>query len=406
MKMYKKSSKLDNVCYEIRGPVPEKARQLEEEGYNIIKLNTGNPPAFGICAPDEIIHDVILNIRASEAYTESRGIFPARKAIMQYYKLKGINNIEIDDIYIGNGVSELIVMAMQGLLDNGDEVLIPAPDYPLWTAAVSLSGGKPVHYLCDESQDWIPDLKDIRKKVSSKTKGIVVINPNNPTGAVYPLEVLEEIVKIAVENQLIIFSDEIYEMIVYDDAKAISMATLTDEVLVVTFNGLSKSHRIPGFRVGWMFLSGNKEMARDYIEGLNILSTMRLCSNVPAQYAIQTALGGPQDIKQLIAPGGRLYEQRNVAYEVFNSIPGISSTKPKGALYLFPKIDVKKYNIKDDQKFVYDFLIAKKVLLVQGTGFNWPNPDHFRVVFLPDVDEIKEVGNRLRDFLSDYRQQN
>lgn len=404
MRVYKKSSRLENVCYEIRGPVPEKARQLEEEGYNIIKLNTGNPPAFGITAPDEIIHDVILNLRASEAYCDSKGLFAARKAIMQYYELKGINNIEIDDIYIGNGLSELIVMAIQGLLENGDEVLIPAPDYPLWTAAVSLSGGKPVHYICNEEEDWLPDIKDIRRKVSAKTKGIVVINPNNPTGAVYPREILEEIVKIAEDNELILFSDEIYEQVVYDGSVAISLATLTDKVLVVTFNGLSKSHRIPGFRVGWMLLSGNKKMAKDYIEGLNILSTMRLCGNVPGQFAIQTALGGPQDIKQLTSPGGRLYEQRNVAYEVFNSIPGISSTKPKGALYLFPKIDIKRYNIRDDQKFVYDFLVEKKVLLVQGTGFNWPHPDHFRVVFLPDVEEIKEVGNRLRDFLASYKQ--
>ncbi len=405
MKIYKKSSKLDNVCYEIRGPVPEKARQLEEEGFKIIKLNTGNPPAFAISAPDEIIHDVILNIRSAEPYCDSKGLFSARKAIMQYYELKGIDDLDIEYIYVGNGVSELIVMAMQGLLNNGDEVLIPAPDYPLWTAAVSLSGGKPVHYICDEQQEWLPDIREIKKKINSRTKGIVVINPNNPTGAVYPKEILEEIVKLAEENELIIYADEIYENILYDDAVHFPMSTLTKKVLVVTFGGLSKSHRIPGFRVGWMVLTGNREMAKDYIDGLNILASMRLCGNVTGQFAIQTALGGPQDIKQLTLPGGRLYDQRNLAYEIFNSVPGISSTKPKGALYLFPKIDTKMYNIKDDQKFVYDFLVAKKVLIVQGTGFNWPHPDHFRVVFLPDIEELKEVGKRFADFLKDYRQE-
>jgi len=404
MKIYKKSSKLDSVCYEIRGPVPEKARQLEEEGYTIIKLNTGNPPAFGIFAPDEIIHDVVLNITTAEAYCDSKGLFPARKAVMQYYELKGIENISINHIYLGNGVSELIVMAMQGLLNNSDEVLIPTPDYPLWTAAVSLSGGKPVHYLCDEQQEWCPDIKDIRKKVNSKTKGIVVINPNNPTGTVYPKEILEEIVKIAVENELIIFADEIYDNILYDNAVHYSMATLTKEVLVVTFGGLSKTHRLPGFRIGWMILTGNKDCATDYIDGINILSSMRLCGNVTGQLAIQSALGGPQDIVKLTSPGGRLYEQRNLAYEIFNSIPGVSCVKPRGALYLFPKIDTKLYNIKDDQKLVYDFLIAKKVLIVQGTGFNWPAPDHFRVVFLPDIEELKEVGKRFADFLKDYKQ--
>ncbi len=404
-RIYKKSSKLDNVCYEIRGPVLEKAKQLEEEGFTIIKLNTGNPPAFGINAPDEIIHDVILNLPHAEAYCDSKGIFPARKAIMQYYELKGIEDIDTDYIYIGNGVSELIVMSMQGLLNNGDEVLIPAPDYPLWTAAVSLSGGKPVHYLCDESQDWIPDIKDIKKKISPHTKGIVVINPNNPTGAVYPKEILLEIVKIAEENNLIIYADEIYDNILYDDATHVPLATLTKDVLVVTFGGLSKTHRLPGFRVGWMILTGDRENTKDYIDGLNILSSMRLCSNVQGQYAIQTALGGPQDIKKLTLPGGRLYEQRNYAYSIFNSIDGLTCTKPKGALYLFPKIDVKKFNIKDDQKFVYDFLVSKKILLVQGTGFNWPTPDHFRVVFLPDLEELKEVATRLADFLKDYRQE-
>lgn len=404
-RIYKKSSKLEHVCYEIRGPVLEKAKQLEEEGFSIIKLNTGNPPAFGINAPDEIIHDVILNLPQAEAYCDSKGIFPARKAIMQYYELKGIEDIDTNYIYIGNGVSELIVMAMQGLLNNGDEVLIPAPDYPLWTAAVSLSGGKPVHYMCDEEQNWMPDIKDIKKKITPNTKGIVIINPNNPTGSVYSKDVLMEIVKIAEENEIIIFADEIYDNILYDDAVHIPVATLTKDVLVVTFGGLSKTHRLPGFRVGWMILTGDKENTKDYIEGLNILSSMRLCSNVQGQYAIQTALGGPQDIKKLTAPGGRLYEQRNLAYKIFSSIDGVSCVKPQGALYLFPKIDTKKFNIKDDQKFVYDFLVAKKVLLVQGTGFNWPNPDHFRVVFLPDLEQLEEVGQRFKDFLKDYKQE-
>jgi len=404
MKTYFKSTKLDNVCYEIRGPVLEKAKQLEEEGYNIIKLNTGNPPAFGIIAPDDIIHNIILNIKQAEPYSDSKGIVSARESIRAYYELKGIEDIDLDDIYIGNGVSELIVMSMQGLLNNNDEVLIPSPDYPLWTAAVSLSGGKPVHYICDESQDWIPDINDIKNKITSKTKGIVVINPNNPTGAVYPKEILYEIVKIAEENELILYSDEIYEKIVYDNNVHINIASLTKKTLVVTFNGLSKSHRIPGYRVGWMVLTGNKENAKDYIEGLNILASMRLCGNVIAQYAIQPALEGYQDIVKLISPGGRLYEQRNMTYKIFNSIKGISCTKPQGALYLFPKIDTKLYNIKDDQKFIYDFLVAKKVLLVQGTGFNWPYPDHFRVVFLPTIEEIQEVGNRLSDFLKDYKQ--
>ncbi|MCX7820596.1 MAG: pyridoxal phosphate-dependent aminotransferase [Brevinematales bacterium] len=404
-RVYKKSMKLEHVCYEIRGPVLEKAKQLEEEGFNIIKLNTGNPPAFGINAPDEIIHDVILNLPHAEAYSDSKGIFPARKAIMQYYELKGIEDIDTEYIYIGNGVSELIVMAMQGLLNNGDEVLIPAPDYPLWTAAVSLSGGKPVHYICDEEQNWMPDIKDIKKKITPNTKGIVIINPNNPTGSVYSKDVLMEIVKLAEENEIILFADEIYDNILYDDAVHIPIATLTKDVLVVTFGGLSKTHRLPGFRVGWMILTGDKESTKDYIEGLNILSSMRLCSNVQGQYAIQTALGGPQDIKKLTAPGGRLYEQRNLAYKIFSSIDGVSCVKPQGALYLFPKIDIKKFNIKDDQKFVYDFLVAKKVLLVQGTGFNWPTPDHFRVVFLPDLEELQEVGQRFKDFLKDYKQE-
>lgn len=404
MRTFKKSSKLENVFYDIRGPVLEEAKRLEEEGFSIIKLNTGNPPPFGIGAPDEIIHDVILNIKSAEGYCDSKGLFPARKAIMQYCQLKGIEDVDVGDIYIGNGVSELIVLAMQGLLDSGDEVLIPMPDYPLWTGAANLAGGKAVHYLCDEASDWIPDIGDIKKKITSRTKGIVIINPNNPTGAVYPKEVLQNIVDIAVAHKLIVFSDEIYDRILYDDAAHVSTASLSKETLFITMNGLSKSHRIPGFRAGWMVLSGNKAIAKDYIEGLDILSNMRLCSNVPAQLTIQTALGGHQSLTDLILPGGRLREQRDSAFELFNKIPGISCTKPKGALYLFPKIDIKKYNIKDDEKFVLDFLIQKKVLLVRGMGFNWPNPDHFRVVFLPPVNELKLVAERMTDFLKDYRQ--
>ncbi len=402
--IYKKSSKLDNVFYDIRGPVLEEAKRLEEEGFSIIKLNTGNPPAFDINAPDEIIRDVILNIKSAEAYCDSKGLFPARKAIMQYCQLKNISDVGIDDIYIGNGVSEMIVMAMQGLLNNGDEVLIPAPDYPLWTGAANLAGGKPVHYLCDESQGWIPDVEDIRKKITSRTKGIVIINPNNPTGAVYPVEVVKKIVDMAVEKKLIVFSDEIYDKILYDGATHTATASLSNETLFVTFNGLSKSHRVPGFRAGWMIVSGKKDMALDYIEGLNMLASMRLCSNVPAQLTIQTALFGHQSLTALIQPGGRLYEQRNFAWKTFNEIPGLSAVKPMGALYLFPKIDVNKFNVTDDEKFVLDFLRDKKVLLVRGKGFNWPHPDHFRVVFLPNLEEMKEVADRMADFLKDYRQ--
>ncbi len=401
---FKKSNKLDNVFYDIRGPVLQEANRLEEEGATIIKLNTGNPPQFGITAPDEIIHDVILNIKNAEGYCDSKGLFQARKAIMQYCQLKGIEGVDVGDIYIGNGVSELIVLALQGLLNNGDEILVPMPDYPLWTGAANLAGGKAVHYFCDESQDWIPDIEDIRKKISDKTKGIVVINPNNPTGSVYPVEILQKIVDIAVEKKLIVFSDEIYDRILYDDATHTSTASLSGEILFITMNGLSKSHRIPGFRAGWMVISGKKEMAADYIEGLDILSNMRLCSNVPAQLTIQTALGGHQSLTELIKPGGRLKEQRDFSYSLFNDIPGLSCNKPKGALYLFPKIDIKRFNIRDDEKFVLDFLRQKKVMLVRGMGFNWPEPDHFRVVFLPPVEEMKIVAERLADFLKDYHQ--
>ncbi|NLJ66924.1 MAG: pyridoxal phosphate-dependent aminotransferase [Clostridiales bacterium] len=404
MKMIKKSSKLDNVCYDIRGPVLDESKRLEEEGYNIIKLNIGNPAPFGLKAPDEIIVDVIMNLRNAQGYSDSKGIFAARKAVMQYCQQKGIDNVEIDDIYIGNGVSELIMIAMQGLLDNGDEVLIPAPDYPLWTAAVNLSGGTPVHYMCDEESDWYPDLEDIRKKVTPNTKGIVVINPNNPTGSVYPVEILEGIIEIAREHELIVFSDEIYDKILYDGATHTSTAALADDILFITMNGLSKSHRIAGFRAGWMVISGDKSKAKDYIEGLNMLSSMRLCSNVPAQYTIQTALGGYQSIKDLVMPGGRLKEQRDYAWERLNSIPGISCVKPKGAFYLFPKVDMKRYSIISDEKFVLDFLLQEKVLLVQGTGFNWPEHDHFRIVFLPNLTDLRIALDRFEYFLSNYSQ--
>jgi len=400
-----KSKKLDNVCYEIRGPLLREAKRLEEEGYTIINLSSGNPPVFGINAPDEIIHDVVFNIRSAQAYGDSKGLFAARKAIMQRCQLIGIEGVEIDDIYVGNGVSEMIMMAMQGLLNNGDEMLVPSPDYPLWTAAINLSGGKAVHYLTDEESDWSPDLKDIESKITPKTKGIVVINPNNPTGAVYHRDVLVKIVKLAEKHNLIIYADEIYDQILYDGAKHIPLASLSKDVLFVTFNGLSKSHRIPGLRAGWMVVSGKKHVARDYMtEGLDTLANMRMCGNMAAQFAIQTALGGRQSILDLTAPGGRLYEQRKAAYESFKAIPGISCVKPMGALYLFPKIDVKKYRIHDDQRFLLDFLLEKKVLMVQGTGFNWKKPDHFRVVFLPTVEEIKMVAKHMADFLKEYRQ--
>ena len=405
MREIAKSNKMENICYEIRGPLLEAAKRLEEEGYTIIKLNSGNPPAFGINAPDEIIHDVVLNIRSAQAYGDSKGLFAARKAIMQQCQLKGIEGVEIDDIYVGNGVSEMIMMAMQGLLNDGDEVLVPSPDYPLWTAAISLSGGKPVYYICDEASEWNPDLKDMESKITSRTRGIVMINPNNPTGAVYPKEVLLKIVEMAEKHDLILFTDEIYDEILYDDAKHIPLASLSKDILFVTFNGLSKSHRIPGLRAGWMIVSGKKAVAKNYMtEGLDVLSNMRMCGNVVAQLAIQTALGGYQSLKQLISPGGRLYEQRNAAYECFRSIPGITCVKPMGALYLFPKVDIKRYAIRDDQKFLLDFLLEKKVLMVQGTGFNWQAADHFRVVFLPPVEEIKLVAERLADFLKEYRQ--
>ncbi|MES2674830.1 MAG: pyridoxal phosphate-dependent aminotransferase [Pseudomonadota bacterium] len=404
MNTIKKSDKLNGVCYDIRGPVLEHAYRLEEEGHRILKLNIGNPAPFGFAAPDEIIQDVIYNLPNAEGYTASRGLFVARKAVMQEYQRLNIPNVEIDDIFLGNGASELIVMAMQALLNNGDEILVPAPDYPLWTAAVNLAGGNARHYLCDEQSDWFPDIADIKSKITDKTRGIVVINPNNPTGAVYSQDVLEQIVQVAREHNLIIFSDEIYSKILYDDAVFIPMARLAQDVLCVSFNGLSKSYRLAGFRSGWMVISGPKHRAKGYIEGLEMLSSMRLCANVPAMYAVQTALGGYQSINELIIPGGRLRDQRDAAMKALEGVPGISCVKPKGALYLFPKINLDMYKIKDDQQMVLDFLIQEKILLVQGTAFNWPSPDHFRIVFLPREDDLTKAINRFGEFLSRYSQ--
>lgn len=398
-----KSDKLKDVCYDIRGPVLKAANAMEEQGHRIIKLNIGNPAPFGFEAPQEILSDVISNLPNAVGYCDSKGLFAARKAIVHYYQTKGLLGVDVNDIYIGNGVSELIVMAMQALLNNGDEMLVPAPDYPLWTAAVTLSGGTPVHYLCDEDQGWFPDLADIERKITPKTRGIVVINPNNPTGAVYSKEVLEGIVALARKHGLIIFADEIYDKILYDEAQHTSIATLAPDLLCVTFNGLSKSYRVAGFRSGWLMVSGNKRIAKDYIEGLDMLASMRLCANVQAQFAIQTALGGYQSINDLIRPGGRLYEQRELAHKMLTAIPGVTCVKPTGALYLFPKLDAEMYPIENDQAFILEFLQAEKVLLVQGTGFNWPKPDHFRVVFLPHREELIEAINRLARFLENYR---
>ncbi len=404
MRSINKSQKLEHVCYDIRGPVLEEAKRLEDEGYRIAKLNIGNPAPFGFATPDEMVHDIVINITRAEGYTDSKGIFSARKAIINDFQEKGIADITIEDVYIGNGVSELIVMAMQGLLDNGDEVLIPAPDYPLWTAAVNLAGGNPVHYLCDEKSMWYPDLDDIEQKISSKTKGLVIISPNNPTGSVYPQEIVEKMVALANEHGLVVFSDEIYERIVYDGAKHTPPALYADKTLCVSFNGLSKAYRAAGFRSGWMLLSGAKAAARDYREGIDILSNMRLCSNVPSQYAIQAALGGYQSIDDLVAPGGRLYEQMEIGWERINSIPGLSCVRPQGALYLFPRIDVEQFSITSDEQFVLDLLREKKILVVQGTGFNWPHADHFRIVFLPPKEELKDAMSRLEEFMTGYRQ--
>lgn len=404
MEPLRKSTKLDNVLYDIRGAALVQAMKMESEGYRILKLNTGNPAPFGFNAPEEVVRDMIVNLNNAQGYSDSKGIFAARKAIMQSTQEKGIAGVDISDIWVGNGVSELITMALQALLNSGDELLIPAPDYPLWTAAATLAGGKAVHYRCDEASDWAPDLKDMEAKITDRTVGLVVINPNNPTGAVYPKAVLEAIIELARRHHLLVFSDEIYDKILYDGEEHHSMAALADDILFLTFNGLSKAYRAAGFRSGWMYLSGAKNQAGTYREGLDMLANMRMCANVPAQYAIQTSLGGYQSIFDLTKPGGRLYEQRTFCWNRVNQIPGISCVKPKAALYCFPKIDVKKFQIKDDQKFIYDFLVAKRVLLVQGRGFNWPEPDHFRIVFLPNLEDLKSALDGLEDFLQDYRQ--
>ncbi|MBN8447251.1 MAG: pyridoxal phosphate-dependent aminotransferase [Rheinheimera sp.] len=404
MKPIERSKKLDGVCYDIRGPVAREAKRMEEEGHRILKLNIGNPAPFGFEAPDEILKHVIHNLPTAQGYTDSQGIYPARVAVAQYYQQRGILSAGADDVYIGNGVSELILMSLQALLDNGDEVLIPSPDYPLWTAAVNLAGGKAVHYRCDEEQDWYPDLQDMRSKITSRTRALVLINPNNPTGAVYERAVLEDIIALAREFGLVILSDEIYDKILYDGATHISTASLCEDLLVLTFGGLSKNYRIAGFRVGWLFISGARLAARSYIEGLNILASMRLCANVPCQHAVQTALGGYQSINELVVPGGRLYDQMDLAHRLVNEIDGISCYRPKGAMYLFPKIDRKKFPIKDDELFVLDFLRQYKVLLVHGRAFNWPEPDHFRIVFLPHKEQLEQAIGKLAQFLPNYRQ--
>jgi alanine-synthesizing transaminase len=405
MTKFKKSRKLDHVCYDIRGPVMDEANRLEEDGHDILKLNIGNPAPFGFDAPAVVIEAVRDNLHHAQGYVDSKGILPARRAIQAYCGRKGIPGVKLEDIYIGNGVSELIVSSMQALLDEGDEILIPAPDYPLWTAAVNLAGGTAVHYLCDEQADWYPDLADIERKISPSTKGIVVINPNNPTGAVYPRFILERIVELAAAHGLIVFADEIYDRILFDGVEHTALASLSDEVLFLTMNGLSKSQRIAGYRVGWMVVSGNKAAAKDYIEGLNMLASMRLCSNAPAQYAIEIALGGENSIADLTKPGGRIYEQMEFAWHRINQIPGLSCVRPAGAFYLFPKVDTERYRITDDQQFVKDFLTAEKVLLVQGSGFNWPSPDHFRVVLLPEIATLSSAFDRLESFLATYVQE-
>ncbi|MEE0420767.1 MAG: pyridoxal phosphate-dependent aminotransferase [Lachnospiraceae bacterium] len=404
MKLFEKSTKLENVCYDVRGPVVDEAARMEEEGIPILKLNIGNPAPFGFQAPDEIIADMAHNLRNTEGYSDSKGILPARQAIMEYCKKKNIPGVGINDIYTGNGVSELIVMVMQGLLNDGDEILMPAPDYPLWTAAANLAGGRPVHYVCDEQSNWYPDMEDIRRKITDKTKGIVVINPNNPTGALYPREILEQIVEIAREHGLIIFADEIYDRLVMDGKKHVSIASLAPDLFCITMNGLSKSHKVAGFRVGWMCLSGDKSRVKGYIEGLNMLSSMRLCSNVPAQAIVKTALEGVEVPDEMILPGGRIYEQREYIYKALNDIPGLSAMKPEAAFYIFPKIDAHRFNITDDEQFVLDFLKQEKVLMVHGGGFNLSTPDHFRVVYLPKVEVLAEAMNKLELFLKNYRQ--
>jgi alanine-synthesizing transaminase len=403
LRTIQKSNKLSNVCYDIRGPIMDRARQMEEDGQKIIKLNIGNLAVFGFDAPEEIQQDMIRNLPNSAGYSDSKGIFGARKAVMHETQRQGIKGVGLEDIYLGNGASELIVMATNGLLDDGDELLLPAPDYPLWTAAVSLSGGTPVHYLCDEANGWMPSISDIRKKITPNTKGIVVINPNNPTGALYSDALLVEIVELAREHGLVIFADEVYDKVLYEGVKHTPIASLSTDVLTLTFNSLSKSYRSCGYRAGWLIVSGDKKPAADYIEGLNMLSNMRLCANVPGQWAIQTALGGYQSINDLVGDGGRLRKQRDLAYELITAIPGVSCVKPQAALYLFPRLDPKVYQIEDDQQFFLEMLQDTKVMLVQGTGFNWPNPDHFRVVFLPHEDELREAITRIAKFLENYR---
>ncbi|MFZ4498156.1 MAG: pyridoxal phosphate-dependent aminotransferase [Burkholderiales bacterium] len=400
-----KSAKLANVCYDIRGPVLARAREMEEEGHRVIKLNIGNLAPFGFAAPEEIVQDVIHNLPEAAGYSDSKGLFSARKAIQQYAQEKGIQGVTIDEIFVGNGASELIVMAMQGLLNTGDEVLVPAPDYPLWTAAVTLGGGTARHYLCDEGAGWMPDLADIRSKITANTRALVLINPNNPTGAVYPEPVLRELVEIARQHKLVVFADEIYDKTLYDGAEHTSIASLADDIVFVTMNGLSKNYRACGYRAGWMIVSGAKRAARDYIDGLGILASMRLCSNVPGQFAIQTALGGYQTIRELVAPGGRLCRQRDLAHELITSIPGVTCVKPQGAMYLFPRLDPKVYPIADDQRFILELLEAERVLLVQGSGFNWPRPDHFRIVFLPHEDDLREALTRIDRHFARYRKQ-
>ena len=403
MKPIVKSAKLANVCYDIRGPIMDRARQMEEDGHKIIKLNIGNLAVFGFDAPEEIQQDMIRNLPNSAGYSDSKGIFAARKAVMHETQRQGILGVTLDDIYLGNGASELIVMATNALLDNGDELLLPAPDYPLWTAAASLSGGTPVHYMCDESNGWMPDINDIRAKISPKTKGIVVINPNNPTGALYSKSLLQQIVDLAREHGLVIYADEVYDKVLYDDVVHTPIASLSTDVLTLTFNSLSKSYRSCGYRAGWMVLSGDKRPAADFIEGLNMLSNMRLCANVPGQWAVQTALGGYQSIKELVCEGGRLRKQRDLAYELITAIPGVSCVRPQAALYMFPRLDPQIYPIADDQQFFLDMLEETKVMLVQGTGFNWPQPDHFRIVFLPHEDDLREAIGRVAKFLEGAR---
>ncbi|MFJ3789323.1 pyridoxal phosphate-dependent aminotransferase [Kitasatospora sp. NPDC090091] len=398
------SSKLANVCYDIRGPVLDEAMRLEEQGHRILKLNTGNPAVFGFDAPPEILQDILRNLASAHGYGDSKGLLSARRAVVMHYEERGLHGLTVEDVFLGNGVSELIQLAMTALLNDGDEVLVPAPDYPLWTASVSLAGGTAVHYRCDEQSEWYPDLADIEAKVTDRTRAIVVINPNNPTGAVYPREVLEGLVEIARRHKLVVYADEIYDKILYDDAEHIPLATLAPDLFCVTFNGLSKAYRVAGFRSGWMVLSGDRNRARSYIEGLTVLASMRLCANMPAQHAVAAALGGRQSIRDLVLPGGRLLESRDAAYRLLNEIPGVSCVKPKGALYAFPRLDPKVYKIKDDAQMVLDLLRAERILLVQGTGFNWPEPDHFRLVTLPRAEDITDAVTRIGAFLGGYTQ--